>query len=83
MTVEEKIEAITLKILDVKKEDIVSTATFTGDLGAASIDLVEIVSDIENSFHINISDEQASKLMTVQDAVDFVKSEISDKGFTS
>lgn len=77
--VQEKVREILLEILDVKEEDIVPTATFIDDLQATSIDLVEILTAFQNTFDVSIDDEQASKLTTVQDAVDFLQSAISQK----
>jgi acyl carrier protein len=79
MNVEEKVQEILLEILDVKEEDIVPTASFIDDLQATSIDLVEIITAFQNTFEVDIDDEQASKLVTVQDAVDFLKSSMSQK----
>jgi len=83
MTVEEKVQEILLEILDVKKEDIVPTARFIDDLQATSIDLVEILTALQNTFEVNIDDEQAAKLATVQDAVDFLKAAMSQREASS
>jgi len=83
MSVEEKVKEIFLEILDVKEEDIVPTARFIDDLGATSIDLVEIFTAIQNTFDVNISEEQASKLTTVQEAVAYLQSVIAQKGAVS
>ena len=77
--VQEKVREILLEILDVKEEDIVPTAKFIDDLQATSIDLVEILTAFQNTFDVSIDDEQAAKLTTVQDAVDFLQSAISQK----
>lgn len=77
--VQEKVREILLEILDVKEEDIVPAAKFIDDLQATSIDLVEILTAFQNTFDVSIDDEQASKLTTVQDAVDFLQSAISQK----
>lgn len=79
MNVEEKVKEILLEILDVKEEDIVPTATFIDDLRATSIDLVEIFTAFQNTFDVNIGEEQVSKVRTVQDAIDLVKSVLSQK----
>lgn len=75
MTVEERVQEILLDILDVKKEDIVPTATFE-DLGVKSIDLVDIMIACENAFGIEIEEGKVSELVTVQQVIDFLKSEI-------
>ena len=74
--IEEKVKEIILDILDVKEEDIVPGARFIDDLAATSIDLVEIVTAIQNTFNIDIDDEQAAALVKVADAVDFLKSNL-------
>jgi acyl carrier protein len=83
MNVEEKVKEILLEILDVKEDDIVPTATFIDDLGATSIDLVEILTAFQNTFDVEINDVQASKLKTVQDAIDLIQSAIARKGTAS
>jgi acyl carrier protein len=77
--VEEKVKEILLSILDVKPEDIVPTASFVDDLKATSIDIVEILTALQNGFDVNISDEEAGKIRTVQDTVDLVKAAIAQK----
>lgn len=81
--VEEKVKEILLEILDVKPEDIVPTATFIDDLKATSIDIVEIVTAMQNTFDVNVTDEEAGKIRTVQDAVDLLKEAIAKKGAKS
>jgi acyl carrier protein len=78
-TVEEKVKEIVLEILDVKPEAVVPTATFIDDLNATSIDLVEIVTALQNTFDVNMTEEEAQKIRTVQDAVDFLKAAIAKK----
>lgn len=82
-TVEEQMKAILLEILDVKPEDIVPTASFVDDLGATSIDIVEILTAMQNSFDVNVTDETAGKIRTVQDAVDLLKAAIAQKNAPS
>jgi acyl carrier protein len=78
-SVEEKVKAIVLEILDVKPSDVVPTARFIDDLSATSIDLVEILTALQNTFDMNISDEEAQEIKTVQDAVNFTKTAIANK----
>jgi acyl carrier protein len=78
--VEEKVKSVLLEILDVKPEAIVPTASFIDDLNATSIDIVEILTALQNAFDVNISDEEAQKIQTVQDAVSFLKAAIAEKG---
>ena len=77
--VEEEVKQILLSILDVKPEEIVPTATIIDDLRATSIDIVEIVTAIQNQFDVNISEEEAQKIRTVQDAIDLLKAAIAKK----
>lgn len=78
--VEEKVKSVLLEVLDVKPEAIVPTASFIDDLNATSIDIVEILTALQNTFDVNISDEEAQKIQTVQDAVNFLKAAIAQKG---
>jgi len=80
MIVEEQLREILLRILDIKEEDIVPTATFIDDLGASSIDLVEIFTAFENTFDVEIRQGAAAKCKTVQDAIDILKVAIDQKG---
>jgi acyl carrier protein len=77
--VEAKVKEILLEILDIKEEEIVPTARFVDDLKATSIDLVEIVTALQNTFDVDIDEAQVVKLQTVQDAVDFLKAAIAAK----
>ncbi len=79
MTVDEQVKEILLTILDVKPEEITPTALFIDDLRASSIDLVEIITAFQNTFNVDIDDDQASRLRTVQDAVDFLKGAVEQK----
>jgi acyl carrier protein len=83
VNVEEKVKEVLLEILDVKSEDIVPTARFIDDLGATSIDIVEILTALQNAFDVNIAEAEAAKIRTVQDAVDFLKDAIARKESTS
>jgi acyl carrier protein len=79
MSIEDKVKEILLEILDVKEEDIVPQASLTDNLGATSIDLVEIRTAFENTFDINIDDARASNFKTVQDAIDLLAAAIQRK----
>ena len=61
--------------LSVSAEDVVPEASFVDDLGADSLDLVEMIMAMEDKFGINIADEEAEKIKTVQDAIDYVKAQ--------
>jgi len=59
--------------ISVEKEKVVPNASFVDDLGADSLDLVELIMAMEEGFDIEIPDEDAEKITTVQDAIDYVK----------
>jgi acyl carrier protein len=73
MGVEEKIRTIIAEQLEVQEEEVVPEASFTDDLGADSLDLVELVMAMEEEFGIEITDEEAERIQTVQDAVNFIE----------
>ncbi len=69
----EKIQAIIAEEMDMKKEDIKPESRFVDDLGADSLDVIQIVLELEDEFDIKIPDEAVEKISTVQDAVDQIK----------
>ncbi len=71
--IEERIKGIIIKQLAVDKEFVTSQATFINDLGADSLDTVELIMEFEDAFKINIPDEDAEKMQTVGDAVDYIE----------
>ncbi len=73
MAVEEKIKNIIAEKLSVEPDEVVSQASFVDDLGADSLDLVELIMAMEEAFDTEISDEEAEKLQTVQDAINYIK----------
>jgi acyl carrier protein len=73
MDIETKMTDIIANQLSVAKEKVVPKASFVDDLGADSLDLVELVMAMEEEFGIEIADEEAEKMQTVQDAIDFIK----------
>ena len=74
MTLEEKVIAIIMEQLDVTREECKLEASFTDDLGADSLDLVELIMEMEENFGIEIADNELEKIRTIQDAVDFLRS---------
>ncbi|QWA12833.1 acyl carrier protein [Sodalis ligni] len=72
-TTEEKVKAIIAEQLGVKKEEVVNNASFVDDLGADSLDTVELVMALEEEFDTEIPDEEAEKIPTVQAAIDFIQ----------
>lgn len=73
MAVEARVKKIIAEQLGVEPDDVVSEAKFVEDLGADSLDTVELVMALEEEFEIEIPDEDAEKIQTVAAAVDFVK----------
>ncbi len=71
---EEKIKQIIVEQLGVDEAEVTPTAHFVDDLGADSLDLVELVMAFEEAFEIEIPDEDAEKIQTVKDAIDYIKS---------
>ncbi len=73
MSVEDKMVKIIASQLSVPEDKVVPSASFVDDLGADSLDLVELVMAMEEEFGLEIADDEAEKLQTVKDAIDFVK----------
>jgi acyl carrier protein len=71
--IEERVKRIICEQLDVEEKDVVLTASFVDDLGADSLDQVELIMAMEEEFDVSISDEDAEKISTVQDAINYVK----------
>lgn len=69
----EKLQEIIADVLNVQKEDITPETTFVDDLGADSLDIFQIIMGIEEEFDIEIDNDEAEKIATVQDAVDQIK----------
>lgn len=68
----EKIKGVIVEQLGVDEDDVAEDAAFVDDLGADSLDIVELVMALEEEFGVSIPDEQAEKIKTVGDAVDFI-----------
>ena len=73
-TIEERVKKIIIEQLGVKEEDVKSAASFVDDLGAESLDTVELVMALEEEFDTEIHDEDAEKITTVQAAIDYILS---------
>ena len=69
----EKLQEIIADVLNVQKEEIKPETTFVDDLGADSLDIFQIIMWIEEEFDIEIDNDEAEKIVTVQDAVDQIK----------
>jgi acyl carrier protein len=72
MAVAEQVKNIIADKLSVELEEVVPAASFVDDLGADSLDLVELIMSIEEEFDVEISDDDAEKMITVQDAMDYI-----------
>ena len=70
--VAEKVKKIICEQLDVPEADVVPAASFVDDLGADSLDQVELIMAMEEEFDLSISDEDAEKIATVQDAIEYM-----------
>ena len=77
MSVEEKVKEIIVDQLGVDEKRVKSEASFIVDLGADSLDTVELVMALEEEFDIEIPDEDAEKIASVQNAVDYIKGQTS------
>ena len=73
MSVQDKVIKIVVEKLDVDKDEVVPKASLVDDLGADSLDLVELVMTMEEEFDLEISDEEAESLVTIQDAINFIE----------
>ncbi|MDP2939140.1 MAG: acyl carrier protein [Candidatus Omnitrophota bacterium] len=79
MAAEEKIKAIIAEQLGVKPEEVTPNASFIDDLGADSLDTVELVMALEEEFGIEIPDEDAEKMTTVGDAIKYIEEKAQSK----
>ena len=75
--VKDKVTKIIVDQLGVNEKEVTSQASFIEDLGADSLDIVELVMALEEEFDIEISDEEAEKITKVQEAVDFIQTHVS------
>ncbi len=69
----EKVKEILVDVLGANADDIKPESKFVDDLGADSLDLVELIMSLEDKFQIEISDVDAEKILTVQDALDYIE----------
>lgn len=74
--IEGKVKEIIMNKLGVEESQITPTASFTNDLGADSLDTVELVMEFEKVFNLHIPDEDAEKISTVGDAIAYIKTKI-------
>jgi acyl carrier protein len=78
MTLEEKVIGIIMEQLDVTREECVPEASFIDDLGADSLDLVELIMEMEETFSIQITDNELQQIRSIKDVLDFLR----NKGVT-
>jgi len=76
---EEKVRQIVVEKLGVEENEVTPTASFVEDLGADSLDLVELVMEFETAFGIQIPDEDTEKIRRVQDAIDYINAKAGSK----
>ena len=77
-SIDERVKKIVVEQLGVKEEEVTTSASFVEDLGADSLDTVELVMALEEEFECEIPDEEAEKITTVAQAVDYVKANLDD-----
>ena len=75
--IEDRVRKIVAEQLGVKEEEVKSEASFVDDLGADSLDTVELVMALEEEFETEIPDEEAEKITTVQRAIDYINTNLS------
>ena len=78
-SIEEKVKDIIVEQLGVNPEQVTPQASFIEDLGADSLDIVELVMAFEEAFEIEIPDEDAEKITTVKEAIDYIEARTSKK----
>jgi len=74
MTLEEKVISVIIEQLDVTREECSIEASFIDDLGADSLDLVELIMEMEEIFNVQIADNELEKIRTIRNVLDYLKS---------
>ncbi|HKK75565.1 MAG TPA: acyl carrier protein [Saprospiraceae bacterium] len=69
----QKVKSIIVDKLGVNESEVTDSASFTNDLGADSLDTVELIMEFEKEFNVSIPDDEAEKIATVKDAIDFLE----------
>ena len=77
MSIEEKVKNVIVEQLGVEAETVTPEASFIDDLGADSLDIVELVMTMEEEFDLEIPDEDAEKIKTVNDVVSYIKAKVN------
>ena len=78
MATEDKIKEIIVEQLGVSAEEVVAEASFIDDLGADSLDIVELVMALEEEWGLEIPDDDAEKIQTIQDAINYIEERVKD-----
>jgi acyl carrier protein len=78
-TVADRVRKIVVEQLGVKEEELRNDASFVDDLGADSLDTVELVMALEEEFETEIPDEKSEKIATIQDAIDYIEANLNNK----
>ncbi len=76
MSIQDRVKKIIAEQLSVSEDKVVPEASFVGDLGADSLDTVELVMALEEQFETEIPDEDAQKILTVQDAINYINTRV-------
>ncbi len=79
MSVEQKVKQIIVEQLGVDEAQVDANASFVDDLGADSLDIVELIMAFEEAFDLDIPDEEAEKITTVKDAIDYIEGKMAKK----
>ena len=77
-SIEERVKKIVAEQLGVKEEEVKNEASFVEDLGADSLDTVELVMALEEEFETEIPDEEAEKITTIQEAINYIEENLQD-----
>jgi len=77
-TIQERVKKIVIEQLGVKEDEVSNDSSFVDDLGADSLDTVELVMALEEEFNIEIQDEEAEKITTIQQAIDFIDARVGE-----
>ncbi|HIF98753.1 MAG TPA: acyl carrier protein [Myxococcales bacterium] len=78
MSLEVRVTDLIVEQLGVSRDEVITTASFVDDLGADSLDIVELVMSMEESFDIEIPDDDAEKMQTIGDAVSYLKERLEN-----